>query len=59
MVALHQNEETANIPVIFLTSRKEQETIDRAFKPGAIAYITKPYIWKELLALIKAQIVDT
>ena len=58
IVALHKHEETANIPLIFISARKEKETIDRALELGAVAYITKPYIWKDLLTKIRSHIIN-
>jgi diguanylate cyclase (GGDEF)-like protein/PAS domain S-box-containing protein len=43
---------TAKIPVIFLTADKTQETIVRAFKAGAVDYITKPFQPEELNARV-------
>jgi PAS domain S-box-containing protein len=40
---LKADEKTHDIPIIILTSRKNQETESRVFELGAVDYITKPY----------------
>ena len=40
---LKSNNKTKDIPVIFLTARKDQETESKVFELGAVDYITKPY----------------
>ncbi len=44
---------TANIPVIMLTARSEQEDKVRGLTGGANDYLTKPYELEELLARVK------
>lgn len=56
--ALWQDTSTSHVPVIFLSARKEQETIEQGLKLGAVAYVIKPFNWNELLATIKLHIRD-
>lgn len=53
---LKSNENTSDIPVIFLTARDDEESIERAYEIGAIDYITKPFKPIELLARINTQL---
>ena len=45
--------EWASIPVIFLTSRAENEDVLRGKKLGVEGYITKPFDPNELLAIVR------
>ena len=45
-----------DIPVIFLTARDDDETIDAAYSSGADDYVTKPVRKLELLARIETQL---
>ena len=47
---------TKKIPVIFLTAKQDQESLQKAFEIGGIDYISKPFNKYELLARIKAQL---
>ncbi len=47
---------TAGIPVIFLTSKTDTESIVRGFEAGGLDYITKPFHKAELLARVSTQI---
>lgn len=46
----------ADIPIIFLTARKESENIARALEIGVMDYMTKPFNMVELIARIKTQL---
>ena len=46
--------ETSDVPIIFLTVRREEEEKVEALDAGADDYITKPFGKKELLARIRA-----
>ena len=50
---LKENQETADIPVIFLTAKNDTDTIKKCFEAGAVDYITKPFNNYELLARVK------
>lgn len=45
---IKSNEKTKDIPVIFLTAKTDIEDIIKAFKAGAVDYITKPFNIMEL-----------
>lgn len=53
---LKGNEETKNIPVIFLTAKNEKESIAKGFEIGAVDYVTKPFHLEELLARVKTHL---
>lgn len=53
---LKSDDKTKDIPVIFMTARNDDESIDRAFQVGAVDYVTKPIKKLELLARVKTQI---
>ncbi|MBW6488926.1 diguanylate cyclase [Sulfurimonas sp.] len=53
---LKSNEKTLDIPVIFLTARDDEDSIEKAYKTGAIDYIRKPFKPIELLARINTQL---
>jgi DNA-binding NtrC family response regulator len=51
--ALKADERTRDIPVVFLTSKQETESIVRGFEIGAADYISKPFRMPEVLARLK------
>jgi len=53
---LKSNPYTKNIPVIFLTAKTDEESIEKAYEIGGSDYITKPFKPKELLARVKMQL---
>lgn len=53
---LKNDESTKDIPVIFLTAKTETEDIVEGFKLGAIDYIAKPFIGRELIARVKTHL---
>lgn len=55
---LRQDPQTAHIPVIFLSARKDQTAIQRGLQLGAVGYFVKPCSLNDLLVAIKAQIGD-
>ena len=50
---LRQDPNTADIPVIMLTSRNQKEDIDRATAAGVQAHLTKPFSPLELLQTVE------
>jgi len=46
--------ETANVPIIMLTSRAEEEDRIRGLETGADDYVTKPFSPRELVARVQA-----
>jgi len=53
---LKSNNNTKNIPIIFLTAKIDTESIVKGFKLGAADYVTKPFNKEELLARISTQL---
>lgn len=53
---LKSDDETKDIPVIFLTAKTDIDSITKAFKVGGIDYITKPFNKAELLARVKTHL---
>lgn len=53
---LKQNKKTADIPIIFLTARTDEEAITEAFTHGGVDYITKPFNANEVLARVNTHI---
>jgi DNA-binding NtrC family response regulator len=50
---LKKGAKTKDIPIVFLTSKQETESIVRGFEIGAVDYITKPLRIAEALARLK------
>jgi DNA-binding response OmpR family regulator len=55
---LRAQDETRDIPVIFVTTRGESENVDSAFASGASDHVTKPINGAELLAKLRAHLGD-
>ncbi len=53
---LKSQEETRDIPVIFLTGKAETDDIIEGLKIGAVDYITKPFNSTELLTRVKTHL---
>ncbi len=47
---------TAQIPIIFITSKNEQEDIVKGFNEGAVDYIVKPFFREELIVRINTHL---
>lgn len=50
---LKSDEKTKNIPILFITSSTDEESIVKAYDLGAVDYVTKPFKAVELLARVK------
>jgi len=50
------NEQTRNIPIIFLTAKTDTASIVKGFELGAVDYVTKPFNVSELLARVKTHL---
>ena len=48
LARLRADPETAHLPVIVETGREDVDAIDRAFRAGATAFVTKPMNWRLL-----------
>lgn len=53
---LSQDERTKQIPIIFVTSKTDEDDIKEAFESGGVDYITKPVKKSEVLARIKTHL---
>ena len=53
---LKNTQSTAHIPVVFITSKTDSESIEKAYEVGGADYVTKPFMPRELLARVKNQI---
>ena len=53
---LKENKNTKDIPVIFITAKTDEDSIDKAFEVGGVDYLTKPFRPRELLSRIKTQL---
>lgn len=49
---LKSNPQTQDIPIIFLTAKKEKDSIIKGFQLGAVDYIPKPFSKEELVARV-------
>ncbi|WP_051958149.1 diguanylate cyclase [Desulfobacter vibrioformis] len=47
---------TQDIPVIFITAKTDEESIEKAYDIGGADFVTKPFKPKELLARVKVQL---
>jgi len=55
-IKLKENKKTKNIPIIFITAKTDEASIEKGYDIGGIDYITKPFKYKELQAKIKLQL---
>ena len=46
----------AEIPIIFLTASHEHQNLLQAFNSGAVDYLTKPFLFPELLARVRTHL---
>lgn len=53
---LRANEQTKDVPVIFLTAKTEKDDIVKGFEAGGQDYITKPFDARELMERVKTQL---
>lgn len=51
---LKEDEQTRNIPIIFLTAKDTEEDTLQGFSLGADDYVTKPFSVREVMARVKA-----
>ncbi len=58
ITGLRQNPQTASIPVVLLSAQNQPDIIEHGLQLGAVAYLTKPYVLKELLTTISKHISD-
>ncbi len=53
---LKANEDTQDIPILFLSSRNDVDNIVKGFKLGGADYVTKPYLPQEMIARIQTHL---
>ena len=53
---LKEREETKDIPVVFITAKTDEDSIEKAYSIGAMDYVTKPFKPRELLAKVETQL---
>ena len=53
---LKNNLITKDIPIIFITAKADEDSIEKAYDIGGIDYVTKPFKPKELLAKVKREL---
>ena len=53
---LKSSDQTNTIPIIFITARTDEESIEKAYEVGGLDYVTKPFKQKELLARVSTQL---
>ncbi len=56
---LKANEETADIPIIFLSALDGEQDIVKGFNLGGVDYVTKPFKEEVLLARVNSQLFQT
>ncbi len=47
-----KNRKTKDIPIIFLTAKKDDDTVSKCYEAGGVDYLSKPYNAQELLVRI-------
>ena len=53
---LKSNVSTKDIPVVFITAKIDEESIEKAYSVGGVDYVTKPFLPKELLARVNREL---
>ena len=53
---LKNNNTTKDIPVIFITAKTDEDSIEKAYSIGGTDYVTKPFRPKELLSRVKKEL---
>lgn len=53
---LKSNDKTKDIPIIFITAKVDEKSIENGYDIGGIDYITKPFKPRELIARVKTQL---
>lgn len=47
---------THDIPILFITAKKNSEDIEQGFKIGCVDYVTKPFLYPEIRARVKSHL---
>lgn len=53
---LKKDTQTKDIPVIFITAKTDEESIEKAYTIGGVDYVTKPFKPTELLVRVKKEL---
>lgn len=53
---LKQDPKTEDIPIIFITAKTDEESIENAYNSGGVDYVTKPFKPREVLARVKVHL---
>lgn len=53
---LKSKDTTKNIPIIFITAKTDEDSIEKAYEVGGIDYVAKPFKPRELLARVKTHL---
>lgn len=53
---LKSNEKTKDIPIIFITAKTDEDSIEKAYDVGGVDYITKPFKAREVLSRIQTHL---
>lgn len=53
---IKSNPATRDIPIIFLTARRETDDLLKAYEAGGVDYVTKPFDARELLMRVKTHV---
>ncbi|MEA3290498.1 MAG: hybrid sensor histidine kinase/response regulator [Campylobacterota bacterium] len=53
---LKQDPKTKNIPVIFITAKSDEDSLEHAYEIGGVDYVTKPFRKKELRSRINTHL---
>jgi len=53
---IRENTHTKNIPIIFITAKTDEDSIEKAYDIGGIDYVSKPFKPKELLAKVNREL---
>ena len=54
-----QNSETKDVETIFLSYKKDEDSVERALDLGITYYLKKPYILSELVGIVKLKVKGT
>lgn len=53
---LKNNSRTRDIPIIFITAKTDEDSIQKAYETGGVDYVTKPFKPRELLARVRTHL---
>ncbi len=53
---LKSNSDTKDIPILFITAKTDEDSIEKAYDVGGVDYVTKPFKPKELTSRIKTHL---